>query len=54
MTDLSLPQIGGLYGDRDHSTVINSIEHVSTRVNVDPEITTAVEKIRASVHTGTA
>ena len=54
MTDLSLPQIGGLYGDRDHSPVLNSLEHVSTRVNVDPEITTAVEKIRASVHTGTA
>ena len=53
MTDLSLPQIGGLYGNRDHSTIINSIDHVSSRVNVDAEVTAAVEKIRASIHTGT-
>jgi len=51
MTTLSLPQIGALYGGRDHATVINSVDHVATRLGTDPEVTTAVEKIRASIHT---
>lgn len=50
MTGLSLPQIGELYGGRDHSTILNSIEVVEARLSVDPEITTAVDTLRATIH----
>lgn len=50
MTPLSLPQIGALYGDRDHTTVLNSIERVDQAVGDDPEITTSVEFLRAELH----
>lgn len=50
MTPLSLPQIGGLYGDRDHTTVLNSIERIDEAVGTDPEITTSVETLRAEIH----
>jgi chromosomal replication initiator protein len=50
MTDLSYPQIAALYGGRDHSTVISSIERVNSLLATDPEVTTAVDKIRASLH----
>ena len=50
MTNLSLPQIGALYGDRDHSTVLNSINRIESRVSVDPEVTVAVDTLRATIH----
>lgn len=50
MTSLSLPQIGGLYGDRDHTTVLNSIERISASLGKDPETTTSVELLRAEIH----
>lgn len=50
MTDLSYPQIGALYGGRDHSTVISSIERVTGQLSIDPEITLAVDKLRATLH----
>ncbi|HMT04370.1 MAG TPA: chromosomal replication initiator protein DnaA [Solirubrobacterales bacterium] len=49
-TPLSLPQIGQLYGGRDHTTVLNSIERVEDSIGTDPAITTAVEMIRARIH----
>lgn len=51
MTNLSFPQIAALYGGRDHSTVISSIDRVSSQVSVDPEVTTAVDSLRATLHT---
>ncbi len=50
MTPLSLPQIGALYGDRDHTTILNSIERIDEGVGQDPEITTSVEILRAELH----
>ncbi len=50
MTNLSLPQIGELYGGRDHSTVLNSIDRIDERISVDPEVTTAVDTLRATIH----
>jgi chromosomal replication initiator protein len=50
-TNLSYPQIGALYGGRDHSTVISSIDRVSGQVSVDPEVTAAVDSLRATLHT---
>jgi len=50
MTNLSLPQIGSLYGGRDHSTVLNSINRVESLISVDPEVTSAVDSLRATIH----
>ena len=50
MTNLSLPQIGGLYGDRDHTTVLNSIERIDQAIGQDPEITASLEFLRAEIH----
>jgi len=51
LTDLSLPQIGRLYGGRDHSTVINSIRRVEARFAEDRELVDRVGQLRASIHT---
>ncbi len=50
MTKLSFAQIAQLYGGRDHSTVISSIDRISAQISVDPEITTAVDSLRATLH----
>jgi len=52
MTDLSLPQIGRLYGGRDHSTVINSLKRVEARFGEDEALATRVEELRAAIHKG--
>ncbi len=41
LTDLSLPQIGRLYGGRDHSTVLNSIRRVEARFDEDDALARA-------------
>src|SRR6201999_1575003 len=43
LTELSLPQIGRLYGGRDHSTVINSLRRVEASLDEDAEL---AEKVR--------
>jgi chromosomal replication initiator protein len=50
MTDLSLPQIGRLYGGRDHSTVLNSLRRVEAGVAGDPALAERVSKLRAAIH----
>jgi chromosomal replication initiator protein len=50
LTDLSLPQIGRLYGGRDHSTVLNSIRRLEARVGEDPRLADRVQKLRAAIH----
>jgi chromosomal replication initiator protein len=52
LTDLSLPQIGRLYGGRDHSTVINSLKRVEARFGEDEALVTRVEELRAAIHKG--
>ena len=44
-TDLSLPQIGRLYGGRDHSTVLNSLRRIEVGIGEDAEL---AEQSRAS------
>ncbi len=51
LTDLSLPQIGRLYGGRDHSTVLNSIKRIEARCGEDAALATRVEKLRSAIHT---
>ena len=50
MTALSLPEIGRLYGGRDHSTVLSSIRRTQSRLQSDPELAGHLKRIRAAVH----
>jgi chromosomal replication initiator protein len=50
MTDLSLPQIGRLYGGRDHSTVLNSIRRAEARCGEDAVLAGQVKELRAAIH----
>jgi chromosomal replication initiator protein len=52
MTDLSLPQIGRLYGGRDHSTVLNSIKRIEARLGEDGAFAARVKELRGAIHTG--
>jgi len=50
LTDLSLPQIGRLYGGRDHTTVINSLRRVEARLDEDPDLAEKVRELRGAIH----
>ncbi len=50
MTDLSLPQIGRLYGGRDHSTVLNSIRRAEARFAEDATLASQVKELRDAIH----
>jgi chromosomal replication initiator protein DnaA len=50
LTDLSLPQIGRLYGGRDHSTVLNSLRRVEAGVAEDPNLAERVQELRGAIH----
>jgi len=49
-TDLSLPQIGRLYGGRDHSTILNSLRRAEATLSSDPHLAREVGELRASIH----
>jgi chromosomal replication initiator protein len=51
LTDLSLPQIGRLYGGRDHSTVLNSIRRVEAGFDEDETLAKRVQALREAIHT---
>ncbi len=50
MTDLSLPQIGRLYGGRDHSTVLNSVRRIEAGIAEDSVLSERVAELRSSIH----
>jgi chromosomal replication initiator protein len=50
LTDLSLPQIGRLYGGRDHSTVLNSLRRVEASLDEDTELAEKVRELRGAIH----
>ena len=50
LTDLSLPQIGRLYGGRDHSTVLNSLRRVEAGLDEDAELAERVQELRGAIH----
>jgi len=50
LTDLSLPQIGRLYGGRDHSTVLNSVRRVEAGLAEDPRLSERVAELRSAIH----
>ncbi len=49
-TDLSLPQIGRLFGGRDHTTVLNSIRRVEAVAAEDPDLRRKIETLRTAIH----
>lgn len=51
LTELSLPQIGRLYGGRDHSTVLNSIRRIEARQGEDRVLADRIDQLRAAIHT---
>ena len=50
LTDLSLPQIGRLYGGRDHTTVLNSLRRVEAGLDEDRELAEKVRELRGAIH----
>jgi chromosomal replication initiator protein len=50
LTDLSLPQIGRLYGGRDHSTVLNSLRRVEAGLADDSDLADRVRDLRGAIH----
>ncbi len=52
-TDLSLPQIGRLYGGRDHSTVLNSLRRLEANLADDGELADRVQELRGAIHSPT-
>jgi chromosomal replication initiator protein len=54
LTDLSLPQIGRLYGGRDHTTVLNSLRRVEASLGEDEALSAKVAELRTAIHSPTA
>ncbi len=50
MTNLSLKEIGREFDNRDHSTVLHSIERMENMVKSDPEIKEIIKDITANVN----
>jgi chromosomal replication initiator protein len=50
LTDLSLPQIGRLYGGRDHTTVLNSLRRVEASLDEDIELAEKIRELRGAIH----
>jgi chromosomal replication initiator protein len=50
LTDLSLPQIGRLYGGRDHSTVLNSLRRVEAGLADDADLADRIKELRGAIH----
>jgi chromosomal replication initiator protein len=49
-TGLSLPQIGRVYGGRDHSTILNSLRRIETGIAEDPVLAERVDRLRSEIH----
>jgi chromosomal replication initiator protein len=49
-TGLSLPQIGRLYGGRDHSTVLNSLRRIEVSIGEDPGLAERIDRLRSEIH----
>lgn len=48
-TTSSLPQIGRLYGGRDHSTVLAAIDRIKELISTDPQIAADVKEIESQI-----
>jgi chromosomal replication initiator protein len=53
LTRLSLEEIGGYFGGRDHSTVLYAEQTIDTERQTDPEVRAAVDRIMTELGAGT-
>jgi len=51
-TDLSLSEVGALFGGRDHSTVLHSCEKVATELEANPRLRASVGSVREALANG--
>jgi chromosomal replication initiator protein len=49
-TDLSLPKIGKLFGNRHYSTVIHAVEKIESRLKNDEEMRDVIDHIRSKLN----
>ncbi len=49
MTPRTLPEIGRVFGDRDHSTILHGIRKIEALIPVDTDIATSVEKLKSEL-----
>jgi chromosomal replication initiator protein len=45
LTDLSLPEVGELFGGKDHTTVLHSYKKIKEDIYKNPELKERVEKV---------
>ena len=45
LTSMSLPEIGGAFGGKDHTTVLHSCKKIEKDVNQDPKIKNIVDQL---------
>ena len=49
LTDLSLADIGGKFGGRDHTTVLHACQKIENLISNDPEVRGVVEELMAQL-----
>ena len=49
MTDLSLPEIGSVFGGRDHTTVLHACEKIENILKTDEKVRWIVDKLSLSI-----
>ena len=52
LTDLSYPAIGKAFGDKDHTTVMHSVEKIESLMSSDREIYNQVSEILTKIRSG--
>ena len=50
MTNLPVVEIGKVFDNRDHSTVLNSLKHVEKQMKKDPAFAETVKEIKTNIH----
>ena len=50
MTNLSLNDIGKEFGDRDHTTVLHSLDKVEKQMRTDPAFAEVVKEITTNIN----
>ena len=50
MTNLSLSDIGKEFGDRDHTTVLHSLDKVEKQMRTDPAFAEVVKEITTNIN----
>ena len=49
MTDESFPKIGILFGGRDHSTVMHSVDKIDNEIKTNPQFKTIIESLKSKI-----